>query len=96
MISLGTPGPLLGVFPDGTAHQTRWRSMWRSSVLFYSDGVTEARSMNGFFGDERLKRALGESSAATASEIVSKIETDVLGFADGLSDDFALLAIERR
>ena len=96
VISLGTPGLLLGVFHDwhGTTDAIALNA--GSSVLFYSDGVTEARSVSKFFGDERLKMALREGSGTIASEIVKKIETDVLTFADGLSDDFALLAIERR
>lgn len=93
---LGTPGPLLGVFPEWEGTTDAVEFDVGTAVLFYSDGVTEARGPTEFFGDARLKSALSESAEATASEIVSKIETDVLAFADGLSDDFALLAIERR
>lgn len=96
MLALGTPGPLLGVFPDWEGTTDAVALEVGNSVLFYSDGVTEARGGSGFFGDDRLKSALGESSGTTASETVNNIELDGLRFADGLSDDFALSAIGRR
>ncbi len=69
------------------------------SVLFYTDGVTEARRDGEFFGRERVALSLAGacSNGCSASSAVENVRNSVVAFAEGkLRDDVALLAIRRR
>jgi sigma-B regulation protein RsbU (phosphoserine phosphatase) len=64
--------------------------------LFYSDGVTEARSPDGaLFGEDRLIDVLRGGIALTANEIIARVRTAVMDFAetDDLSDDLTCVAV---
>lgn len=70
------------------------------SLVFYTDGITEARSRDGeFFGEERLLELLGGLAGAPAEEIADAVVAAAAGFAAGpdggcnLSDDVALLVV---
>src|SRR3546814_15288202 len=68
--------------------------LFRSLVVLYTDGVTEARRGRDEFGEERLIELLGRCAGMSASEVTATIETEVMAFQDGLArDDIALLAI---
>ncbi|MDQ3667096.1 MAG: serine/threonine-protein phosphatase [Acidobacteriota bacterium] len=60
-------GPVLGVFPDGQYLQGEIELSSGDSLVFFTDGVTEARDASGDeFGEERLQELLtlgGEFSA---------------------------------
>ncbi len=65
-----------------------------SLLLLYTDGVTEARNKDRFFGEGRVRRALrrGGSSAAVVQRLLSLVER----FSGGsLRDDAAILAVRR-
>jgi serine phosphatase RsbU (regulator of sigma subunit) len=65
-------------------------------LLFYTDGVTEARSSQGsFFGEERLDAVMAEKSACgSADAVVAAIREAVTAFSPGIgpADDQTLLA----
>jgi serine phosphatase RsbU (regulator of sigma subunit) len=69
-------------------------------VLFYTDGISEARSSDGsFFGDARLADFLVRASLEhlPARETVRHLTDNVLGFSDdGLRDDATMLLLEHR
>ncbi len=69
-------------------------------VLFYTDGITEARSPDGsYFGDDRLADFLVRASLERlpARETVRHLADNILTFADvGLRDDATMLLIEYR
>lgn len=65
--------------------------------VFYSDGVTESRSLEGeLYGTERLKNIILESDELTASELLNKIKESVLEFAgkDHFDDDVTLIVVK--
>lgn len=66
-------------------------------VVFYSDGITEARSPEGeFFGIERLDQVLRElPEGATADDVIKAIEgaVDTFACSAALLDDQTLLAV---
>jgi serine phosphatase RsbU (regulator of sigma subunit) len=63
-------------------------------VVFFTDGVTEARADRDFYGDERLVKLLGSSPPTTAAEIAAAIETDVVAFQNGFPrDDIAVVVV---
>ncbi len=67
-------------------------------VLFYTDGITEARSSDGsFFGDDRLADFLVRASLERlpARETVRHLADNVIEFSDvGLGDDATMLLME--
>lgn len=91
---VGRPGTVLGVVDrpelfDHTVHLAPG-----DALVFYTDGVTEARSPDGQFGDERLLAVLEQSAGADAAGLVAGIETAVADFEGGVSrDDLAVLVV---
>lgn len=67
-------------------------------VLFYTDGITEARSSDGsFFGDDRLADFLVRASLERlpARETVRHLADNIIEFSDvGLHDDATMLLME--
>ncbi len=66
-------------------------------LLFYSDGVTEARNPAGeLFGPDRLAECVRSNSGLEPEALVDAVRTAVLTFshADGLSDDLTCVAIK--
>jgi serine phosphatase RsbU (regulator of sigma subunit) len=62
-------------------------------LLLYTDGVVDARRNGDFFGQERLRRLLGER-VGSVRRLPTHILDEVLEFSGGtLSDDVALLAV---
>jgi serine phosphatase RsbU (regulator of sigma subunit) len=67
-------------------------------LLFYTDGVTEARNAAGeLFGEERLQAILTANSSATAEQVQQKILANLKSFIGDTppSDDFTLLVVKR-
>ena len=56
--TVGTSGPLLGVFDEVTVPETVVELAPGDVVAFHTDGVTEGRRGREFFGDARLHRVL--------------------------------------
>ena len=64
-------------------------------MVFYTDGVTEARGVNGFYGDDRLTTLVAAAPTPTADALADALLADVVGFQQGrLHDDVALLILE--
>jgi serine phosphatase RsbU (regulator of sigma subunit) len=63
-------------------------------LLAFTDGVTEAKGADGFFGQERLNAlAVASSSAA---DLVTRVTSAVKEFEHGeRADDITLLALRR-
>jgi serine phosphatase RsbU (regulator of sigma subunit) len=69
-------------------------------IVFYTDGVPEARSADGEpFGEQRMIDALEREAASGSAllEILRRIIDDVARYCDGaLQDDASVLALERQ
>ena len=67
-------------------------------VLFYTDGITEARASDGsFFGSDRLADLLVRASLENlpVQETVRHLADSIISFSDvGLSDDATMLLME--
>ena len=89
------PGRALGVFPDAELEDTHTRLMPGETLVFYTDGVTEARSPGGdFFGEERLCQLLAANADQHAADIARDLKNAVLEFQEGYPrDDLALLVL---
>ena len=92
---VGPPGRVLGVFDDAELSDDSLRFMAGEVLVFYTDGVTEARSPDGdFFGEERLRRLLRSCSGLDAAAIAARIKNVVLDFQHGYPrDDLAVLVL---
>jgi len=90
--SIGSP---LGVFPTSRYRDNDTRLDPGSIVVLYTDGITEARRDNLFFGDRGLLEAVLAMSDHSAEELPSLLLERALEFSRGmLADDVALLAVE--
>ena len=67
------------------------------TLLFYSDGVTEAENPKGeFFGEDRLADLLVQKSEKGARELVETIRDQVVSFqeSEAMSDDLTCMALK--
>jgi sigma-B regulation protein RsbU (phosphoserine phosphatase) len=90
-------GPAVGMLPDLDFAVRRVSLPPGTTLVAFTDGVTEARAVDGaFFGEQRLRAALQPPprSAATA---VTSIEAALFAHVQGApqSDDVTLLAVHR-
>ncbi|HKN94259.1 MAG TPA: PAS domain S-box protein, partial [Thermoleophilaceae bacterium] len=94
---VGTPGTLIGFVEDPEVVDQTIELEPGDSLVFYTDGVSEARSAAGLFGEERLIDLLKGCGGLGAATIAERIENDVLAFReDVMSDDMAVLVLRVR
>lgn len=90
--TLNSTCALLGVDPalERDVRKLDLRRMRRG--LLYTDGVTEARRGDAFFGEERLAAKLRQTRSQSVHDAIDEIRTSLLDFADGqLADDMTLV-----
>jgi serine phosphatase RsbU (regulator of sigma subunit)/PAS domain-containing protein len=84
----------LGLFPDARPGQLDLELHQGDVLFFYTDGVTEARSSDLSFFEDRLSDALAAVAGRSASEIVRAVQELVTTFSSGeLKDDVTILAV---
>jgi serine phosphatase RsbU (regulator of sigma subunit) len=92
---LSAPGTLLGVYPDIELTETTVRLDRGDIMVLYTDGVTEAHGVNGYYGEQRLRDVVGSSAATSAEVVADDLLTDVVAFQQGrLRDDVAVLVLQ--
>ena len=91
---LEADGMPLGLF-DGSEASKLEVELRRGDVLFfYTDGVTEARSPDLAFFEDRLADELASVAGGSAAETVHAVQELVTTFSDGdLRDDVTMLAV---
>ena len=92
-VPYGEPGSLVGAVETATfsAHQVDLAP--GDALLLYTDGVTEGRNGDDFFGERRLEEAAAKG-AGSAAAMVAVVLDEVLAFQSGdPRDDVALLAV---
>lgn len=90
--------PALGVY-EGFRYEVREVGLDEGdALLFYTDGVYEARRANKEYGRDRLLQFVKEHRAEPTSEVIEGILVDVLAFADEgkLEDDFCVVGVDLR
>jgi sigma-B regulation protein RsbU (phosphoserine phosphatase) len=89
------PGTVLGVYADVELTETTFRLDRGDMMVLYTDGVTEARGVDGFYGTERLTGLLRSSPGEPADAVADALLDDVVTFQRGrLRDDVAILVVE--
>ena len=92
----GSPGMLMGFANDPPLNDVDARLEPGDTLLFFTDGVTDASRDGDRFGDERLERLISELGPHLhASEITETIENTAVAHADYQpQDDMALVALQ--
>jgi PAS domain S-box-containing protein len=90
-------GTLLGVFDKPRLETESVQLSAGRTLVFYTDGVTEARSSSGdFFGEDRLAELVAQR-AGSAAELADRMVDAVNAFDGGAHrDDFAVLVVRSR
>lgn len=89
------PGTLLGVYHEVQVREVTVELEAGDMVVLYTDGVTEARGPDGFYGPARLAERVGAQDRLTADQVAGAVLDDVVTFQrDQLRDDVAILVIE--
>lgn len=92
---LGPTGPLLGAVASVDYEEERLSVGAGDTLVLYTDGVTEARSGNKLFGEERLRRCL--EAPADSQGLADRVLDSVRTYSRGeLRDDIAILVAKIR
>ncbi len=84
----------LGLFPDAEPGRLELELNRGDVLFFYTDGVTEARSADRGFFEDRLADALAAVAGRSAADIVRAVQELVNSFSSGeLKDDVTILAV---
>jgi serine phosphatase RsbU (regulator of sigma subunit)/PAS domain-containing protein len=82
----------LGLFPDAEPERTELELGPGDLLFFYSDGVTEARSADMRYFEERLADELAGLAGRSAAETTRMVQSLVASFSqDNLRDDMTIL-----
>ncbi|MBI2843697.1 MAG: SpoIIE family protein phosphatase [Armatimonadetes bacterium] len=94
-IECDVTGRALGMVQESCYASRRLQFEPGDMIVLYTDGITEARRGNEFFGLDRLRELVVEFAGRNAAEMVTDIFTAVKSFAvGGLRDDAGLLALK--
>jgi serine phosphatase RsbU (regulator of sigma subunit)/PAS domain-containing protein len=92
--AVGADGTLLGLFDEVELSDEELELGPGDAVVFYTDGVIEARRVDAFFGEDRLRRVVADAATAGAGAdgLAGAVADAVTGFRwGGGEDDVAVL-----
>ncbi|MHB8840903.1 MAG: SpoIIE family protein phosphatase [Candidatus Aquicultor sp.] len=94
---LETNSPIVGAFARLQYADSRARLEKEDILVLYTDGVTEARCAGGFYGEERLMKAIQEVKHPRAEGLPQEIFRGLIACTKGnLSDDVVILSVSLR
>jgi sigma-B regulation protein RsbU (phosphoserine phosphatase) len=97
-VALGIPGSLIGAFERPEFHDAELALVPGDSLVLYTDGVTEGRLGDEFFGDARMYDALTTNAAepeGSAASMGSHLLEQVTTFQQGNPrDDIAIVVVQ--
>jgi sigma-B regulation protein RsbU (phosphoserine phosphatase) len=95
--ALDTTGMALGMDPESRYSARRLFLRQGDVLLLYTDGITDARQGENFFGRERLEELLGRFADNRPSRIVRFLHREARTYSDSaLHDDVALLCLKAK
>jgi phosphoserine phosphatase RsbU/P len=87
-------GRVLGPFPELASVDRIVRLDSGDALVLYTDGVTDARNTDGFFGEERLRDTLASCNGSSAEDIVKTLDRALNEFHGGKPrDDIAFVVL---
>ena len=93
METVGTPGMVLGLFPEVMVEDRPFRLDPGDALVFTTDGITDRRAGDEPFGPHRLGQAIASGAGGSAEELAGVVESAVDAFAEEARDDSAILVI---
>ena len=91
--SVGQPGTLLGVLAEPELSDVMIDLQQADTMVLFTDGVTEGRGHQGFYGDDRLAAQITQAPA-DSNAVADYLLADVLAFQDDVpSDDIAIVVL---
>jgi sigma-B regulation protein RsbU (phosphoserine phosphatase) len=99
IVAVGDAGVLMGAFERIDPPETEVTLAPGDTLLFYTDGVTDAVAPSGErFGEARLQAAIAAARTGSAHELVASIRDEVSGFVQTAepADDLTLVAVGRQ
>ena len=91
---VGVPGTAVGLVESPELVTTSLDAPPGSTLVLYTDGVTEARGPGGFYGDDRLRTVVDASNGVTADDLAHDLLRDVLTFQEQQPrDDIAIVVL---
>jgi PAS domain S-box-containing protein len=91
---IGAPGTLLGVFPEPSPAYQELELEPGDTIVFYTDGVTEARTGDGTFG-EKLNEAVASCAGLDAVSAARQIEETLIEAETEVPRDDAIILVVR-
>lgn len=93
--SIGTTGTILGLLDTIEVEDSKFNLDRGESLVFYTDGITEARAKDGtFFGEKRLEEIVLVQARASALALARGLADAAIDFQDGVTrDDIAVVAV---
>ncbi|MEJ7585708.1 MAG: PP2C family protein-serine/threonine phosphatase [Acidimicrobiales bacterium] len=93
---LRSTGPLLMLDPEGSFISREIPLESGDLLLLYTDGLTEARDGDQFFGEERVANSIRRDPGVDPEVLCKSLMEAARDFASGpLTDDLAILALRR-
>lgn len=91
---VGTPGTLIGAFPDPAFHETSVHPAPGDALVLVTDGVSEARRSGEFYGPERVRKFVRDHGWADARSLAAALADEVDAFQGGSPrDDVAVMVL---
>jgi sigma-B regulation protein RsbU (phosphoserine phosphatase) len=91
---LSEGGMVLGIFPDSAYTQAKLAMAGGDRLVFYTDGITEARNAEGEeYGDERLTEVALGTRTLSPEAMKDALLLDVNSFTGGRFEDDATLIV---
>jgi len=92
---VGGPGSLVGVLESVEFTDEVVMLEPGASLVLFTDGVTEGRRRDEFYGEQRLVSTVSASTKASAAEIADRLLDDVVTFQEGrCRDDVAIVVLQ--
>lgn len=84
----------LGLSDEACFHEVEIHLQPGDRVIFYTDGLTEARNLEReFFGEERLAQALRRHAGLGAGELAERLLAEVEAYAPRRRDDLTVVVL---
>jgi len=96
-IELRTGGPILGILNETSYEAGSVNLIEGDTILFYTDGITEAERYDEYFGVEHLLQIVESSLSRSTDSIVEKVLKEVEEFSlNSLQDDDRTIVILKK
>ncbi len=88
--------PPLGIEADMRPDEQEMMLLPGDKIVFYTDGISEARRGGSLFGTEGIERVLKEHGGLGVADLLEKLLAEAGEWANGyLKDDAAIIVVER-